>query len=301
MRGTSGTPMERDAATTADDSSITKALVAIRQLRSKIDLLEQTKREGIAVVGMGCRLPGGATSPDAFWRVISEGVDTIGEVPEDRWELRRADGPGEPSDGTLLPHGGFIDGVDRFDPYFFGISPREAARMDPQQRHFLEVAWEALEDAGLTREKLQGSPTGVFVGANASDYLQLQLEGAAADTYTVVGGTNCIIANRLSYVLDLRGPSLTVDTACSSSLVAVHLAAQSLRNKDCDVAVVGGVNLILSPSLAEAHAKGLPLAPDGRCKTFDAAANGYARGEESACSSSSASPTLWRAATGSGR
>ncbi|MCI3150427.1 type I polyketide synthase [Streptomyces sp. GB4-14] len=279
MRGTSGTPMERDAATTADDSSITKALAAIRQLRDKIDLLEQTKREGIAVVGMGCRLPGGATSPDAFWRVVSEGVDTIGEVPEDRWELRRADGPGEPSDGTLLPHGGFIDGVDRFDPYFFGISPREAARMDPQQRHFLEVAWEALEDAGLTREKLQGSPTGVFVGANASDYLQLQLEGAAADTYTVVGGTNCIIANRLSYVLDLRGPSLTVDTACSSSLVAVHLAAQSLRNKDCDVAVVGGVNLILSPSLAEAHAKGLPLAPDGRCKTFDAAANGYARGE----------------------
>ncbi|WP_171113719.1 MULTISPECIES: type I polyketide synthase [unclassified Streptomyces] len=283
MRGTSGTHTDRDAATAADDTGITKALAAIRQLRGKVDALERTKREGIAVVGMGCRLPGGVTSPDAFWRVVSEGVDTIGGVPADRWELRRAggpDGPDGPSDGALPSHGGFIDGVDRFDPYFFGISPREAARMDPQQRHFLEVAWEALEDAGLTREKLQGSPTGVFVGANASDYLQLQLEDPAAiDTYTVVGGTNCIIANRLSYVLDLRGPSLTVDTACSSSLVAVHLAAQSLRSGDCDAAVAGGLNLILSPSLAEAHAKGLPLAPDGRCKTFDAEANGYARGE----------------------
>lgn len=279
MRGTSGTPTDRDAATAADDSSITKALAAIRQLRGQIDVLERAKREGIAVVGMGCRLPGGVTSPDAFWQVLSEGVDTIGEVPEDRWELRRADRPGGPPDGTVPSHGGFIEGADRFDPYFFRISPREAARMDPQQRHFLEVAWEALEDAGLTREKLQGSQTGVFVGANATDYLQLQLEGAAADTYTVVGGTNCIIANRLSYVFDLRGPSLTVDTACSSSLVAVHLAAQSLRNKDCDTAVVGGLNLILSPRLAEAHAKGLPLAPDGRCKTFAADANGYARGE----------------------
>ncbi|MEW1550081.1 type I polyketide synthase [Streptomyces tsukubensis] len=279
MRGTSGTPEGRGAATAADDSGITRALAAVRQLRSKIDVLEQAKREGIAVVGMGCRLPGGVTSPDDFWRVLSEGVDTIGEVPEDRWELRRPGGPGGPSAGAPARRGGFIDGVDRFDPYFFGISPREAARMDPQQRHFLEVAWEALEDAGLTRERLRGSPTGVFVGANATDYLQLQLEGAAADTYTVVGGTNCIIANRLSYVLDLRGPSLTVDTACSSSLVAVHLAAQSLRNRDCDAAVVGGLNLILSPRLAEAHAKGLPLAPDGRCKTFDATANGYARGE----------------------
>ncbi|MEV7016527.1 beta-ketoacyl synthase N-terminal-like domain-containing protein [Streptomyces sp. NPDC093991] len=279
MRGTSGTPTDQDAATAADGSSITRALTAIRRLRGQIDVLERAKREGIAVVGMGCRLPGGVTSPDAFWQVLSEGVDTIGEVPEDRWELRRADGPDGPSDGTSPSHGGFVEGVDRFDPYFFRISPREAARMDPQQRHFLEVAWEALEDAGLTREKLQGSQTGVFVGANATDYLQLQLEGAAADTYTVVGGTNCIIANRLSYVLDLRGPSLTVDTACSSSLVAVHLAAQSLRNRDCDTAVVGGLNLILSPRLAEAHAKGLPLAPDGRCKTFAADANGYARGE----------------------
>ncbi|MFI9649567.1 type I polyketide synthase [Streptomyces sp. NPDC052040] len=291
MSGTSGASGDRDAATAAPpaDTPMTKALAAVRQLRGKVDALELAKREGIAVVGMGCRLPGGVRSPDAFWKVVSEGVDTIGEVPEDRFELRPPGGSssggsssgGSPADGDdgPLPLGGFIDGVDRFDPYFFGISPREAARMDPQQRHFLEVAWEALEDAGLTREKLRSSPTGVFVGANASDYLQLQLADAAVDTYTVTGGTNCIIANRLSYVLDLRGPSMTLDTACSSSLVAVHLAAQSLRNRDCDTAVVGGLNLILSPALARAHAQGLPLAPDGRCKTFDAEANGYARGE----------------------
>ncbi|PAZ17604.1 hypothetical protein CLM62_01435 [Streptomyces sp. SA15] len=277
MSGTSG--KEPNAATAATDTTVAKALAAVRQLRGKIDVLERAKREAIAIVGMGCRLPGGATSPDAFWKVVSEGVDTIGEIPPDRWDLRRTSGTSV-GDGAPPAYGGFIDGVDRFDPYFFGISPREAARMDPQQRHFLEVAWEALEDAGLPRDKLQGSQTGVFVGANASDYLQLQLEDASAiDTYTVVGGTNCIISNRLSYLLDLRGPSLTVDTACSSSLVAVHLACQSLRNQDCDAAVVGGMNLILSPNLAMAHAKGLPLAPDGRCKTFDAQANGYARGE----------------------
>ncbi|MGW5446790.1 type I polyketide synthase [Streptomyces asiaticus] len=260
---------------------MTKALDSLRQLRGKIDALERAKREGIAIVGMGCRLPGGVTSPDGFWRVVSEGVDTIAEIPTDRRGLCGAgDEEALTGDGIAPRYGGFIDGVDQFDPYFFGISPREAARMDPQQRHFLEVAWEALEDAGLTRDQLRASATGVFVGANASDYLQLQLEDVdAIDTYTVVGGTNCIISNRLSYVLDLRGPSMTVDTACSSSLVAVHLAGQSLRNQDCDTAVVGGMNLILSPRLATAHAKGLPLAPDGRCKTFDAEANGYARGE----------------------
>ncbi|MFE3019708.1 type I polyketide synthase [Streptomyces sp. NPDC059256] len=277
----SGTPgPTTNAATASADATVTHALAAVRQLRGKLDVLERAKREAIAIVGMGCRLPGGVSSPEAFWKVVSEGVDTIGEIPEERRELRGRSGASA-QDGVAAPvYGGFIEGVDRFDPYFFGISPREAGRMDPQQRHFLEVAWEALEDAGLTREKLRASETGVFVGANASDYLQLQVQDVTAiDDYTVVGGTNCIISNRLSYLLDLRGPSLTVDTACSSSLVAVHLGCQSLRSRECDTAVVGGMNLILSPHMALAHAKGLPLAPDGRCKTFDAQANGYARGE----------------------
>ncbi len=179
-----------------------------------------------------------------------------------------------------MRYGAFIDDVDQFDPYFFGISPREAARMDPQQRIFLEVAWEALEDAGQTRDGLRASPTGVFVGANSADYLHLQLhEPDEIDTYTIVGGTGSIIANRLSYLLDLRGPSIVLDTACSSSLVATHLACQSLRSQECDTAVVGGMNLILSPVTTIAHGKGMPLSPDGRCRTFDARANGYARGE----------------------
>ncbi|MEU9236942.1 type I polyketide synthase [Streptomyces subrutilus] len=268
----------------AEDRSgdaLVKALSAVRMLRGRLDALEQKRHEPIAIVGIGCRLPGGVTSPGAFWQMISSGTDAITGVPGDRWDADAYYDPDPNAPGrTTMRFGGFIDGVDRFDPYFFGISPREAARMDPQQRHFLEVAWEALEDAGLPREKLQGSATGVFVGANATDYLQMQLEDPAGlDTYTVVGGTNCIISNRLSYQLDLRGPSMTVDTACSSSLVAVHLACQSLRTQECSTAVAAGMNLILSPTMTVAHSKGLPLAPDGRCKTFDAKADGYTRGE----------------------
>ncbi|MCX5612884.1 acyltransferase domain-containing protein [Streptomyces sp. NBC_00047] len=268
----------------AEDRSgdaLVKALSAVRMLRGRLDALEQKRHEPIAIVGMGCRLPGGVRSPGDFWQMISSGTDAITGVPGDRWDADAYYDPDPNAAGrTTMRFGGFIDGVDRFDPYFFGISPREAARMDPQQRHFLEVAWEALEDAGLPREKLQGSATGVFVGANATDYLQMQLEDPAGlDTYTVVGGTNCIISNRLSYQLDLRGPSMTVDTACSSSLVAVHLACQSLRTQECSTAVAAGMNLILSPTMTVAHSKGLPLAPDGRCKTFDAKADGYTRGE----------------------
>ncbi|MFF0717651.1 type I polyketide synthase [Micromonospora sp. NPDC003816] len=263
-----------DPATPGPQATLTAALSAVRQLRQKVDALERSAREPLAIVGIGCRLPGGVTSAETFWQALIDGVDGIVEVPRDRWHTEDA------PPGDVFRQGGFIDGVADFDPYFFGISPREAARMDPQQRLFLETSWEALENAGLTRDQLRGSATGVFVGANATDYLQLQLaEPADVDTYTVVGGVGCIIANRLSYLLDLRGPSLTLDTACSSSLVAVHLAGQSLRTRECDTAVVGGMNVILSPTLTEAHARGLPLAPDGRCKTFDARADGYGRGE----------------------
>ena len=256
-------------------------LSALRQLREKITSLERARREPIAIVGMGCRLPGGVSSPDSLWQLLASAGTGIGEIPGSRWDLAEFYDPDPAAAGRMnVRHAALIEGVREFDPYFFGISPREAALMDPQQRIFLEVAWEALEDAGQTEQGLRGTATGVFVGANSTDYLQLQMaDTAAIGTYTISGGTNCIIANRLSYQLDARGPSLVLDTACSSSLVAVHLAVQSLRAEECDAAIVGGVNLILSPVSMVAHAKGLPLAPDGRCKTFDARADGYVRGE----------------------
>ncbi|ONI89357.1 hypothetical protein ALI144C_05295 [Actinosynnema sp. ALI-1.44] len=258
-----------------------RALAAIRDLRAKVDTLENAIREPVAVVGIGCRLPGGVDSPDSFWDLLEHGRDAVSEIPATRWDVDEFYHPDPSLPGRMtLRHGAFLDDADGFDPYFFGISPREAERMDPQQRLFLEVAWEALEDAGRTMADLRGSTTGVFVGTNCSDYLQMQLADARdIDTYTIMGGLHCAIPNRLSYLLDLRGPSLSLDTACSSSLVAVHLAVQSLRTRECDTAVVGGLNLILSPVSAMAHSKGLPLAPDGRCKTFDARADGYVRAE----------------------
>ncbi|MBP2401705.1 type I polyketide synthase [Streptomyces syringium] len=271
----------REPGAGAPDPRLTKALTAIKDLRAKIDALEDARRAPLAVVGIGCRLPGGVTSAASFWHLLENGVDGISEVPASRWDMDAFYDPDPETPGrTAVRYGGFLDDVDAFDPYFFGISPREAERMDPQQRLFLEVAWEALEDAGLTRKRLSGSATGVFVGTNCSDYLQMQLaDPADIDTYTVLGGLAFAIPNRLSYLLDLRGPSMAMDTACSSSLVAVHTAATSLRTGECDTAVVGGMNLILSPHAMVAHTKGLPIAADGRCKTFDARADGYVRGE----------------------
>lgn len=218
----------------------------------------------IAIVGIGCRFPG-ANNPAEFWKLLKEGKDAISRV-EKRWQ-------GD-------DWGGFVEGVDLFDPQFFGITPRETERMDPQQRLLLEVSWEALENAGIAPEKLAGSGTGVFIGISSSDYSQLQLHyGAETDAYTGTGNAHSIVANRISYFLDLRGPSLAVDTACSSSLVAVHLACQSLQTGECDRAIVGGVNLMLSPELTDTFSLAGMMAVDGRCKTFDAAADGYVRGE----------------------
>ncbi|NTX34336.1 SDR family NAD(P)-dependent oxidoreductase [Myxococcus sp. CA033] len=231
--------------------------------------------ELLAVVGMGCRFPGGANAPEAYWRLLSEGVDAVREVPSDRW---RSSTDAAEHKGTRW--GGFLDRVDGFDPEFFGIAPREAVAMDPQQRLLLEVAWEALEDAGLPRSRLVGSRTGVFVGVCGNDYAMLQAErDVAGDVYSVIGCSNSVIAGRLSYLLDLRGPALSVDTACSSSLVALHLAGQSLRNGECDAALVGGVNLLLSQRPSTWLSKLTALSPDGRCRTFDSRANGFVRGE----------------------
>ncbi|HZC93007.1 MAG TPA: beta-ketoacyl synthase N-terminal-like domain-containing protein, partial [Mycobacterium sp.] len=222
--------------------------------------------EPIAIIGIGCRFPG-ADGPAAFWQLLSEGRDAVGDIPTERWT---------PEPGR----GGFLEQVDQFDAKFFNISPREAARIDPQQRLLLEVAWEALEDAGQVTERLAGSPTGVFVGVSTYDYGSLQFSRPdLIDAYSGTGGALSIAANRLSYALDLRGPSMAIDTACSSSLVAVHLACRSLRDGESTLALAGGVNVILSPALGVNFSKASLMAADGRCKTFDAAADGYVRGE----------------------
>ncbi|MET8701402.1 beta-ketoacyl synthase N-terminal-like domain-containing protein, partial [Kitasatospora sp. NPDC004723] len=236
--------------------------------------------DGIAIIGLSCRLPQ-APDPEAFWRLLSEGHSGISELPADRFDDdARLGGTGTPAERGAR-YGGFLDQVDRFDPGFFGISPREALAMDPQQRLALELTWEALEDAAVVAADLHGTRTGVFVGAIWSDYANL-LHRRGADTvtqHTLTGVSRGVIANRVSYTFGLHGPSLTVDAAQASSLVAVHMACESLRRGESEVAVAGGVNLILAPESTLASAKFGGLSPDGRCFTFDARANGYVRGE----------------------
>ncbi|WP_165227155.1 non-ribosomal peptide synthetase/type I polyketide synthase [Aquisphaera insulae] len=230
-------------------------------------------REPIAVIGIGCRFPG-AADPSAFWSLLSEGRAAIGPVPASRWPESIGESRGIP------PRGGFLEDVAGFDADFFAIAPREAALIDPQHRLLLEVSWEAMEDAGLVASRLAGCPVGVFMGVATNDYAQIQARrGSAADAYRVTGGAGSIAANRLSYAFDFRGPSLAIDTACSSSLVAVQLACKSLREGESTLALAGGVNLVLSPEVAENFARLGFLAPDGRCKAFDAKADGYVRGE----------------------
>ena len=215
--------------------------------------------------------------------MLCDGADAITLSPQERWNADAFYSPDFTLPGKMNTRwGGFVAKIEEFDAEFFGISPREAARMDPQQRLILEVAWEALEQAGQLTDRLPGSQTGVFLGlhSQSSDYYQMQAGNPQAiDIYTSTGGAHSIAANRLSYLLDLKGPSLVVDTACSSSLVAIHLACQSLRAGEIDLAVAGGVNLILTPEATLTYSKLQMMAPDGRCKTFDARADGYVRSE----------------------
>ena len=237
-------------------------------------------RDAIAIVGMGCRFPA-AENPNAFWRLLRDGVDAIREVPPDRWDARAVYNPDPTVPGKSITRwGGFLDQVDRFDPFFFGISPGEAERMDPQQRLLLEVAYESFEDAGYTTGRLAGSDTGVFIGISINEYSFRQFDRHDLITgHSGTGNALSIAANRISYFHDLRGPSMAIDTACSSSLMAVHLACRSLRSGECRLALAGGVNVVLSPAHSIAFTKAGVLAPDGRCKVFDAKADGYVRGE----------------------
>ncbi|WP_234314162.1 type I polyketide synthase, partial [Streptomyces sp. NBRC 109706] len=232
--------------------------------------------EAVAVVGLACRLPG-APTPEEFWRLLRDGVDAVGEIPAHRWDFSEDD----PERDLAVRRGGFLDRVDEFDPEFFGISPREAAAMDPQQRLMLELSWEALEDAGIVPQRLTGSQTGVFVGVMNNDYATLAHRAGltAVGPYSLTGVQRGIIANRISYAVGLRGPSMTVDAGQASSLVSVHMACESLRRGESTLALAGGVHLNIAAESAVAAAALGALSPDGRCYTFDARANGYVRGE----------------------
>lgn len=258
-----------------------KTIIALREARTKIEDLERQKSEPIAIVGMGCRFPGGANTPESFWELLRQGKDGITTVPPQRWDIDAYydDDPDVPNK-MYARYGGFIDDVDQFEPQFFGITPREAIAMDPQQRLLLEVSWEALENAGIAPQKLTGTQTGVFAGIGLDDYAKRQIKyGVPIDAYTGSGNAFCFASGRLSYLLGLQGPSLAIDTACSTSLVTVHLACQSLRSGECNLALAGGVSLMLSPEVTLYLSKTRALSPDGRCKTFDQDANGYVRGE----------------------
>lgn len=261
------------AATAAPETAVAPSSSAVPQVTLPPD-------DAVAVVGLGCRFPG-VDNPREFWRLLSEGVDAIGEIPAERWNLDAFYDPEPGTPGKMYTRwGGFLRNADQFDPQFFGISPREAMRTDPQQRLLLEVAWEALEDAGYAPDSLSNSETGVFVGISSNDYSLLQQgDYASIDAYTGTGNAFSIAANRLSYLLNLHGPSMAIDTACSSSLVAIHLACRSLRSGEADVALAGGVNLILSPELNITFSHARMMSPTGRCRTFDADADGYVRGE----------------------
>ena len=242
--------------------------------------------EPIAIVGIGCRLPGGVDSPADFWQLLIQGKDAITEVPPERWDLALHFDP-DPQRPLHqhVRHGGFIEGIDQFDAAFFGISPREAICMDPQQRLLLEVAWRALEDGGQPLETVRGQAVGVFIGISAADYRNLlwsSSENYAVpdnEPFVLPGNSGSIAANRLSYFFDFKGPSFAVDTACSSSLVAVHLACESLWRGESVAALAGGVQALISPGSQMGFCKAGLLSPDGRCKSFDASADGYVRSE----------------------
>ncbi|UXA08638.1 type I polyketide synthase [Mycobacterium sp. SMC-2] len=264
---------------------ITEALHKIDDLSARLEIAEKAGTEPIAVVGMGCRLPGGVDNPDQFWQLLRDGRSGITRVPPERWDADALYTDDHTVPGTICNReGGFLSTwqPDEFDAEFFSITPREAAAMDPQQRLFLEVAWEALEDAGIPPHTIRGTQTSVFVGVTAYDYMLTLSEAMRPeelDAYVLTGNSANFAAGRMAYLLGARGPAMVLDTACSSSLVAIHLACQSLRWNESDTALVGGTNLLLSPGTSIACSRWGMLSPEGQCKTFDAGADGYVRSE----------------------
>jgi len=240
-------------------------------------------KDSIAIIGIGCRFPGGVNDTESFWKLLVEAREAVGEIPPDRWNIERyfdAE-PGLPGK-SIARRGGFLDGIDQFDPQFFGISPREAPYVDPQHRLLLETAWEAMEDAGLVLDLERGTDIGVFVGISHNDYQGIQgtpWEHTGISPHSPTGCAHSIAANRISYCFNLRGPSVAMDTACSSALTAVHAACEHIRAGRGDTALAGGVTVIITPGGFIGFSQASMLSPEGRCKAFDASADGFVRGE----------------------
>ena len=263
-------------------TSVKQALLALQAARKKIDALEKQQSEPIAIIGIGCRFPGDIDSPEDFWELLMSGKDTIATIPESRWNSEAYYSPNYDEAGKIITtKGSFFSQVQESDPEFFGISPREAKNMDPQQHLLLEVCWEALEHANIIPESLAESRTGVFIGICNQDFslLSMSRDKTDIDAYMTTGMAHSVASGRLSYTLGLEGPCVAIDTACSSSLVSVHLACQSLRNLECDLAITGGVNLTLTPETSIDFSRNRMLSPDGKCKAFSSDANGFGRGE----------------------
>lgn len=264
-------------------SSLQRSVLLIEKLESQVNRLKYAKTEPIAIIGMSCRFPGSANDPQAFWEILKSGTDAVTEIPSQRWNIADYYDENPQTPGKIYTKsGGFLPEVDKFDPQFFGISSREAVSIDPQHRLLLEVTWEALENAGHIPQRNQGSSTGVFVGITLNDYGSIAKQShsdVSVEAYGVTGSPSYAAAGRISYTFGFTGPCMAIDTACSSSLVAIHQGCQSLRQQECQMAVVGGVNLILLPDSMIATSKANMLSSDGRCKTFDASADGIGRGE----------------------
>ena len=277
---TKGKQHPRTRITTLKDAN-----TEIERLRAKIDKLAggQDLREPIAIIGMGCRFPGGVRTPDDFWGLLNSGRDVLRDIPGDRWDIDEHYSPEVGAPGKIyVRQGYYLDNIDQFDPQFFGLSPREAESLDPQQRLVMEVCWETLEHAGIAPSSLKGGNTGVFVGQYWDDYSSQRIystDNIEIDRYAQLSALRGLTAGRICHILDSHGPAIQLDTACSSSSLAVHLACQSLRSGESDVALAGGVSLILAPEHLIGICQMAALSPDGRCKTFDASADGFGQGE----------------------